>query len=158
MRVLIYIILILSLYFGACVFIGVKFALIAMSLFMLILAITFSAAKDSYIKYLQLVNPKYAAIYNSKDDEFRKKHRLTDIKIFYIFSPILLLLSLSMKNIKFPIQGSSTLYIILPTVLLTVLLWLSSLFILKKSNKNSSFWFYFIALICSAILLFALII
>jgi hypothetical protein len=157
LRAIIFILLLLSLYFGICIFVGVKLALVAFSLLMLTLATVFIIKRDSYVKYIEFVNPKYALLYNSKDDDFRGKHRITDIIGFYIISAIMLFISVNVPNTPFPIQGNSVVYLIIATVLSTILLWCFSLLILKKSKKNSSFWFYFIALILFAILVLTII-
>lgn len=157
MRTITFIILLLSLYFGICVFIGIKWALIVFSLFLITLTTVFLIKKDFYVKYIEFVNPKYALLYNKKGDDFREKHRIIDIIVIYILSAIMLFISLNMHNTTLPIQGSKLIYIIIATVLLTILLWGFSLLILRKSKKNSSFWFYFIGLILSAILVIAVI-
>lgn len=157
MRSIIFILLLLSLYFGICILVGVKLALVVFALLMLILATVFIIKRDSYVKYIEFVNPKYALLYNSKDDNFRRKHRITDIIGFYIITAIMLFISVCMPSTPLPIQGSSIIYLIMASVLFTILLWYFSLLILKKSKKNSSFWFYFIALILFAILVLATI-
>lgn len=157
MRSIIYILLILGIYFGICIFIGMNWALITLAAFMIILATSFIVKRDFYIKYTEFVNPKYASLYSLKDDEFKRKHRVIDIVGFYIISAFMLLLSAIIGNLKLPLQGSSLAYLIIPVVLLSILLWGLSLVILKKSKKNSSFWFYFIAMIFFAILVLGII-
>ena len=157
MRTIIFILLLLGLYFGVSVFVGIKWALVVFSILLITLATAFIIKKDFYIKYVEFVNPKYALLYSSKDTDFRRKHRITDIVVFYIISAIMLFISTSIPNIMFPIEGSNLIYLIAGTVFFTILLWTFSLFILKKSNKNSSFWFYFVALIMFVILVLAMI-
>lgn len=149
--------MLLSIYFGICVFIGVKWALIVFSLFMLVLAAVFSIKKDSYAKYIAFVNPKYSLLYSSKDADFRRSHRRSDIVVFCIISLLMLLISLGMPNITLAIEGSSLMYLIAGTVILSIILWGISLFILKNSKKNSSFWFYFTALLSAVLLVIAII-
>ena len=157
MRSIIFILLLLSLYFGISIFIGIKWALLVFSLLMITLATVFIRKKASYVKYIEFVNPKYAHLYNNKSDDFRRKHRVTDIIGFYIISAIMLIISVSIQNFTLPIQDNILIYLIIGTMLSTILLWCFSLLILKKSKKNSSFWFYFIALILTVILVLSLV-
>jgi hypothetical protein len=158
LRTIIFILLILSVYFGVCVFVGLQWALTAMSLFLIILATIFVFKRDSYIQYIQLVNPKYAALYNGKDDKFRKSHRITDIIIFYLLSSFLLFMSINIPNTKLTVSHTTLVYLLLVAVIFSIFLWLFSLFILKKSKNNSSFWFYFIGLVLLLILVLCLIV
>jgi VanZ family protein len=107
---------------------------------------------DSYIKYLQIVNPRYAVLYNDKDAKFRKRHRWTDIIVFYLLSSFMLFMSVSMPNTTLTIPHGNLVYLMLVAVLFSILVWIFSLFILKKSKNNSSFWFYFIGLVLFMIL------
>lgn len=157
MRSIIYILLLLSLFFGICIFAGIKWALLALSTLMITLAAVFIIKKDSYVKYIEFVNPKYALLYATKSDDFKRKHRIIDIIVFYIIAAIMLFIAVIVPNIILPIQGSIFVYLMAATILLTVLLWCISLFILKRSNKNSNFWFYFIASISAAVIVLAII-
>lgn len=154
MRSIIIILMWLGIYFGICVFAGMGWALLTFALLMITLSTVFVVKKDSYVSYIQFVNPRYAALYNSKDDEFRRKHRITDIIAFYIISSIMLFLTVIMPNVTLTVDGGYLIYLITAVVLITILLWRFSLIILKKSKKNSSFWFYFTALIMFALLVF----
>lgn len=153
LRTIIFIILLLSVYFGISVFVGIKWAIAVFSLILISIATAFIIKKDFYAKYIKFVNPKAALLYGNKDDDFRRKLRITDIIVCYIISAILLFLAAVIPNVTLTVQGSIPIYLIIATVLITILIWCFSLFILKKSKKNSSFWFYFIALILSMALL-----
>lgn len=157
MRTIIFIILFLNLYFGICIFAGMKAALAVLSILMLTLATVFLVKKNSYVKYIEFVNPKYSFLYNAKGDDFKKKHRITDISAFYILSAIMLFLTASIPNVTLPFQGSMIIFLIISTVVISICLWCFSLLILKQSKKNSSFWFYFIAMILVAILILAIV-
>lgn len=157
MKTVIFILLILGLYFGICVTVGVKWALAAMAIFMIVLATTFIMKKGFYIKYIQFVNPRYALLYNSKDEDFKRKHKNTDIIIFYIISALMLFMSAIMKNLKLSVDNGYLLYLLIGTALFSILLWAISLIILKKSTRNSSFWFCFLAVILLSLLIFAFI-
>lgn len=157
MRSIIFILLLLSLYFGICIFIGVKWAIAGFAMLLLILATVFITKKDSYIKYIEFINPKYALVYNSKSDNFRKKHRIIDIIVLYIISAIILFISVNMENTTLSIGGTIPIPLIVTTMIFTIILWGFSLLILRKSNKNSSFWFYFIAAILFIILVLGII-
>lgn len=158
MRTVIFILLILSLYFGVCIFIGVKWALMAMATLLITLATVFVINKDFFDKYIKFVNPKYAILYKDKDDRFRKRLKITDIIIFYLLAAFMLFISVSIPNIVLPIQYGNLKYLFIGSAFFSILLWGFSLFILKKSKNNSNFWFYFTALILFIVLILAIII
>jgi hypothetical protein len=138
--------------------VGLKWALIAMSIFLITLASIFVLKTDSYVKYIQIVNPKYAVSYNAKDAKFRKRHRWTDIIVFYLLSSFMLFMSVNMPNATLNVPLGNLVYLMLAAVFFSILIWILSLFILRKSKNNASFWFYFIALIAFILLVLVLII
>ena len=157
MRTIIFILLFLSLYFGIWIFIGIKWAIAVCSLLLMSLATSFILKKDFYVRYIEFVNPKCAALYNYKDDNFKRKLRKTDIIVLYILSAIMVFISVNIPNTILPIHGIYLIYLIVIEISVCILLWLFGLLILKKSRKYSSFWFYSIALILFIILVLAII-
>lgn len=158
MKTVIFILLILSLYFGICLFIGVKCALIAVAILLIVLATVFIINKNFFEKYIKFVNPKYAILYNEKDDKFRKRLKITDIVIFYLLSTFMLFMALNIPNITLPLNQRNMIALIIGAAFFSILIWYLGLFILKKSKTNSSFWFYFTALILFVVLILAFII
>lgn len=157
LRTISFILLFLGIYFGLCAFVSVKWALLGFSLLMITLATIFVIKKDFYVKYVTFTNPKYISIYNAKDDDFKRKHRISDITGFYIVSAIMLILSVVMPDVTLPIQEQSILYLVIATIIISMLLWYTSLIIIRKTKKNASFWFYFITSILTGILVLALL-
>ena len=157
MKSIIYIVLFLSIYFGLCTFISINIALVVFSVIMATLATVFLVKKDFYMKYIEVINPKYAVLYHSKDADFRKKHKITDIIVLYGISAFLLFFSIALPNTTLPFQRNNIIYLIIGAMLSVIVLWQFSLYILKKSNKNASFWFYFTAFTLSVVLLLDLV-
>jgi len=144
LRSIIFILTLLSVYFGICIFIGIKWAFVFSALFMIALATMFLIKKESYLKYGEIMNPRGALLYKSKDDSFRKKYRITHIIGLYILSAILLLTAVPLPNTTMSIHGRIFIYLVIATLLSTIVIWCLSELIFKRSKKNSTFWFYFI--------------
>ncbi len=157
MITIIFIISLLSIYFGICILVGIKWALILFALLLITLSTAFIIRPYFYEKYIKLVNPKYALLYSSKNVEFKRKHKKVDILICYIISGIMLSMSTLYNNTKLPFTNSYIPYLLASAIFMSILLWLASILILKKSKSNSSFWFYFISSIMVIILLLGLL-
>lgn len=155
MRTIIFIIILLSVYFGISIFIGLKFAIGLFAILLATLATVFIIKKTSYYKYMEFVNPRYASIYMTKSDDFKKNLRTTEIAILYGLSSFMIFMSIIMPNITLPVNNNIA-YVILSSVILTLLLLYITLSIFKKSKKNSSFWFYVFGSVLSAILVMIL--
>jgi len=113
--------------------------------------------KEYYYKYVALINPKYNEICDEKGEEFKNKNRRTNIICWYLMSILFLFqVAITRENrVLFEGMAGKDLILFLGIIMLfSILIFLISMYILKKSKSNGEFVGYSVILgIAAAIIL-----